>query len=107
MRRSPRLYRIAQSAPEELADYSGEHRATLGPKAIMEGVQRLRTIAHVLMLYGTMAGVAAWFLCTFLLRSLGILELLFLAGAPAVSGGILRLFAWVVEGFLASDRHTT
>ena len=83
---------------------SGDSAARYNSPRVMEGVRRLRTIAHVLMLYGTLAGIAIWFLCTFLLRSLGIFELLFLAGAPAMSGGVLNLFAWVVEGFLTTDR---
>ena len=69
----------------------------------MEGIRRLHVVATRVMLYGTVAGATFW-LTWFLSRgSFGLGELIVLAGAPALMGGLLHLTAWVIEGFLAHN----
>jgi hypothetical protein len=68
----------------------------------MEGIRRLHVVATRLM-YGAVIGAAFWFLWFITRGSFGLGELIILAGAPALMGGLLHITAWVVEGFLTHN----
>ena len=65
----------------------------------MEGVRRLRLLGNRIMLL-SLAGAAAWVLALLLHFHFGLLELVVLIGYPLFVGGVIWIFAWVLEGFL-------
>lgn len=65
----------------------------------MEGIRRFRLLGNRIMLL-SLAGAAAWALAWFLHFHFGLAELVVLIGYPLFIGGVVWVFAWVLEGFL-------
>jgi hypothetical protein len=70
-----------------------------------EGVRRIKLLGSRIMWYGCAVGVALWLMALIPLAmagraSVGLGELVFFLGFPLFAGGIIRVFAWIIEGFV-------
>ncbi|HEX7962137.1 MAG TPA: hypothetical protein VF493_19635 [Terriglobales bacterium] len=70
-----------------------------------EGLRRIRLLGSRIMWYGGAVGVALWLMALIPLAmagraSAGLGEIVSFLGFPLFIGGIIRVFAWILEGFV-------
>jgi hypothetical protein len=69
----------------------------------MEGLRRLDLVGRRIILYGGGGGLGLsllLLLATMGRVNLGLPELIILVGFPLLLGGVIRMIAWIAEGFL-------
>jgi len=69
----------------------------------MEGLRRIDLVGRRVILYGGGCGLALSLLLLLATRgrvALGLPELIILVGFPLLLGGLIRVIAWIAEGFV-------
>jgi hypothetical protein len=65
---------------------------------VAEGVRRIRSLGYWIMGLGGV-GATLWMAVAFSSGRWGLAELVVLVAAPLLLGAVVRVFAWVLEGF--------
>lgn len=70
-----------------------------------EGLRRINLLGTRIMWYGSAVGIALWLMAAIPLAmggraSVGLAELVVFLGFPLFVGGAIRVFAWILEGFV-------
>ena len=66
--------------------------------AAKEGISRLNRLS-VYVAYCGLAGLTLWLIVFFTFGRWGLGELAFLTFGPILTGGAIRIIAWLLEGF--------
>lgn len=82
---------------------------------VQEGLRRINLLSSRIIWYGATVGFALWLIAEIPLAlagrgSVGLGELVPLLGLPVLVGGVVRVFAWILEGFVlpsSADKSDT